>query len=131
MSEQTKFEVGDRVMCTNDGSLGVITFVDIDEGKYINNGYEVRFDNGCEEWINEDMLVASDEPPYDPKTAFLSELKELLEKYNAEIEYHMGGDDKSDYSEYYAITIGGDRLTYDNCEGVSLTSDNIMDYDKE
>lgn len=54
-----------------------------------------------------------------------------MREFDAEIEYHIGSDEKSDYSEYYAITIGRERLTYDNCEGASLTADNLMDYDKE
>lgn len=132
MSEQTTFKVGDRVRFLKDydneyvyadkGDCGTIVTVDRDF-------YTVNLDSPEQIYVHSSDIERVE--PIDPKTAFLSELKELLEKYNAEIEYHMGGDDKSDYSEYYAITIGGDRLTYDSCEGTSITADNIMDYDKE
>ena len=81
---EKKFEIGDRVMCTDNGALGVITSIDIDP-MGVCDGYTVLFDDGEETWICADMVVHSDEPPYDPKTAFLSELKGLLEKYGADI----------------------------------------------
>ena len=64
----------------------------------------------------------------DKKLAFLSELKELLEKYGASI---------YDYEQYMLI------VDFDNGEGISwywgnkapqesmLTPDNIMDYKKD
>lgn len=131
-----KFEIGDRVKIVADELPGhKLTLEKGDTGVIVGvayNGYvRVQFDGhvrGDAFVDGKDLELAE---PYDPKTAFLSELKGLLEKYDAKIEYHIGSDDKSDYSEYYAITIGRERLTYDNCDGVSLTADNIMDYDKE
>lgn len=124
---EKKFNVGDRVMCTDNGALGVITSIDIDPIG-VCDGYTVLFDDGEETWICADMVVHSDEPPYDPKTAFLSELKGLLEKYGACIY-----DD-----EQYKLIIefnNGDSLewkwsdkSYDESK---LTPDNIMEYDKE
>lgn len=130
MSEN-EFKVGDRVMCTDNGALGIVTVVDIDEGKGINNGYEVRFDDGSEEWVLEEMLTHSDEPPYDPKTAFLSELKELLERYNAKL--NAWGDET--YTTI-CIAVGDVELyySYDHYKGGNsfpLTPDNIMDYEKD
>lgn len=124
----SKFKVGDRVMCTDNGKLGAVTEID-------NDGYGcvVLFDDGEDTWIGCDMLELSDEPPYDPKTAFLSELKELLAKYDAEIypysdgwdgetglSFNLGGKDKIDYPEEVLSKIG-----------YVIAADNIMDYDKE
>ena len=127
---EKKFEIGDRVMCTDNGALGVITSIDIDP-MGVCDGYTVLFDDGEETWICADMVVHSDEPPYDPKTAFLSELKELLEKYNVNLIAH-----KTDMpiSAYFV----GEEMPFANVGkevnrgcGVVVTADNIMDYDKE
>ncbi len=119
MSEQKKFNIGDRVRSKFYGIVGTVIDVDTD-------GYIINPDHVEEMWIAEEDAEA-----YDRKTDFLTRLSELMREFDAEIEYHIGSDEKSDYSEYYAITIGCERLTYDNCEGASLTADNLMDYDKE
>ena len=119
MSEQKKFNIGDRVRSKFYGIVGTVIDVDTD-------GYIINPDHVEEMWIGEDDAEA-----YDRRTDFLTRLSELMREFDAEIEYHIGSDEKSDYSEYYAITIGCERLTYDNCEGASLTADNLMDYDKE
>lgn len=90
---ESKFKVGDRVMCTDNGALGVITSIDIDPIG-VCDGYTVLFDDGEETWVCADMVELSDEPLYDPKTAFLSELKGLLEKYNAQIGCNPVRDDE-------------------------------------
>lgn len=122
---EKKFKVGDRVMCTDNGVLGVITSIDIDP-MGVCDGYTVLFDDGEETWICADMVVHSDEPPYDPKTAFLSELKELLEKYNASIYVTFN---QSDEIYTTTIAIGEDSVKYNYTDGIDC--DNIMDYDKE
>lgn len=119
MSEQKKFNIGDRVRSKFYGIVGSVIDVDTD-------GYIIEPDHVEEMWIAEEDAEA-----YDRKTDFLTRLSELMREFDAEIEYHIGSDEKSDYSEYYAITIGRERLTYDNCEGASLTPDNLMDYDKD
>lgn len=119
MSEQKKFNIGDRVRSKFYGIVGTVIDVDTD-------GYIINPDHVEEMWIGE-----YDAEAYDRRTDFLTRLSELMREFDAEIEYHIGSDEKSDYSEYYAITIGRERLTYDNCEGASLTADNLMDYDKE
>lgn len=116
---EKKFNVGDRVRSKFYGIVGTVIDVDTD-------GYIIEPDHVEEMWIAEEDAEA-----YDRKTDFLTRLSELMREFDAEIEYHIGSDEKSDYSEYYAITIGRERLTYDNCEGASLTADNLMDYDKE
>ena len=113
------FNLGDRVRSKFYGVVGTVIDVDTD-------GYIIDPDHVEEMWIAEEDAEA-----YDRKTDFLTRLSELMREFDAEIEYHIGSDEKSDYSEYYAITIGRERLTYDNCEGASLTADNLMDYDKE
>lgn len=121
MSEQKKFNIGDRVRIKGD----------LTKTEHIINKID-----GCYCWLLGTDAFIHDVwlekiNPVDRKTDFLTRLSELLREFDAEIEYHIGSDEKSDYSEYYAITIGRERLTYDNCEGASLTADNIMDYDKE
>lgn len=130
MSEQKTFNIGDRVMCTDNGALGVITSIDIDPIG-VCDGYTVLFDDGEETWICADMVVHSDEPPYDLKTAFLSELADVLRKHNAEI---IGGGFEG-YGDYLQVRLGNESpfdVGEDNqYDGVVLTADNIMDYDKE
>lgn len=116
---KNRFKAGDRVRSKFYGIVGSVIDVDTD-------GYIIEPDHVEEMWIAEEDAEA-----YDRKTDFLTRLSELMREFDAEIEYHIGSDEKSDYSEYYAITIGRERLTYDNCGGASLTADNIMDYDKE
>ena len=125
MTNEHNFKVGDRVICTDDGNLGTITFVDIDEGKGLNSGYEVKFDDGSEDWIMADMLTLSDEPPYDRKTAFLRELQALLRKYDARIEPYFSVCADIPSIDLY---LGNDCVeSWDR----PVTADNIMDFDKE
>ena len=119
---EKKFSVGDRVMCTDNGALGVITSIDIDPIG-VCDGYTVLFDDGEETWICANMVVHSDEPPIDPKTAFLSELKGLLEKYGAEL-----GDSGMYEIEGMEVTFDdGNRIRYKHC---TINALNIMDYEK-
>lgn len=111
-----KFEIGDRVRSKFYGVVGTITEVDTD-------GYILKPDTDDDMWIAD-----TDVEPYDPKTAFLSELKGLLEKYGACIY-----DD-----EQYKLIIefnNGDSLAWKwsnkSYDESKLTPDNIMDYDKE
>lgn len=116
---EKKFNVGGRVMCTDNGKLGVVTEIDND-----GFGYVVLFDDSEDTWIECDMLELSEEPPYDPKTAFLSELKGLLEKYGAEL-----GDSGMYEIEGMEVTFdNGTRIRYKHC---TINALNVMDYDKE
>ncbi len=69
-----KFNVGDRVRSKFYGIVGSVIDVDTD-------GYIINPDHAEEMWIAEDDAEA-----YDRKTAFLSELKELMSKYHAHFE---------------------------------------------
>lgn len=118
---EKKFNVGDRVMCTDNGKLGVVTEIDND-----GFGCVVLFDDGEDTWIECDMLELSEEPPYDPKTAFLSELKGLLEKYDASIYVDFN---QSDEIYTTTIAVGENSVKYNSTDGIDC--DNIMDYENE
>ena len=130
---EKKFNVGDRVMCTDNGALGVITSIDIDPIG-VCDGYTVLFDDGEETWICADMVVHSDEPPYDPKTAFLSELKGLLEKYGYSISSGINFGESDTYKAFGGMGfISSDEsrdIDYNPKYGC-ITPDNIMDYEKD
>lgn len=126
---EKKFNVGDRVMCTDNGKLGVVTEIDND-----GFGCVVLFDDGEETWICADMVVHSDEPPYDPKTAFLSELKGLLEKYGAKMSADVSGPDLDCAEIDMLFLIGDDEIRFDvSIFNSFITPDNIIEsacYDK-
>ena len=116
-----KFKVGDRVLCTDNGAYGNITLVDTSQvGEYdgVVLWYEVLFDNGEQTWLTEDILELSD---VDKKTAFIAELKALLEKYDAEIRQSPNFGIVSIY-----IGNGDEEMKYTN---EFITPSNIFDYD--
>lgn len=119
MNEQKKFKVGNRVRSKFYGIVG--TVIDVDK-----DGYIINPDHLDEMWIAED-----DAERYDPKAAFLSELKELLAKYDASI---IGGGYEG-YGDYLQVQLRmdepfdvGESEYGDRC---ILTADNVMNYDKE
>lgn len=77
-----KFEIGDRVRSKFYGVVGTITEVDTD-------GYILKPDTDDDMWIAD-----TDVEPIDPKAAFLSELKDLLAKYDAQIGCNPVRDDE-------------------------------------
>lgn len=119
---EKKFKKGDRVMCTDNGKLGVVTEVDIDV-----YGCVVLFDDGEDTWLECSMLEHSNEPPYNQKTAFLTELKGLLEKYNAVINFGTNGDTNIEMD----IAIGHEGVVYSDICSRTFTSENISNYDFE
>lgn len=72
----------------------------------------------------------------DPKTAFLTELAELLRKYDAKIDLGFAGHDGE--NPYINITLGNngdvewtDSDFYNKDFRFPLTADNVFNYDKE
>ena len=132
---ETKFKVGDRVLCTDDGNYGNVTLVDTSQVGEYDDGtiwYEVLFDNGEQTFLIEEDLELTD---VDKKTAFLTELKELLEKYDAEIVAHIGEDDTTYQPKplIYIEMSDGIVCNYENykdCDLLEITPSNIFDYDK-
>lgn len=133
---EKKFEIGDRVRIVADelpghkltlekGYTGVI--VGVAHNRYV----RVEFDGhvmGDAFVDGKDLELAE---PYDPKTAFLSELKELLEKYNVNLIAHKTDMPISAYfvgEEMPFVNIG--KEVNRGC-GVVVTADTIMNYDKE
>ena len=133
---ETKFKVGDRVRytphlsctdiyveaCIENGDELEVAEV-IDKGGYEEVYVKVETTN----WIDENEIELVSRPSDDPKTAFLTELKALLEKYDAQIR---------DYEEYCVeIRIGNEWLSWYSKEKISgqgegITPSNIFDYDK-
>lgn len=109
---EKQFNVGDRVRSKFYGVVGTIMEIDTD-------GYILKPDTDDDMWIAD-----TDVEPYDPKTAFLLELKGLLEKYGAEL-----GDSGMYDIEGMEVTFdNGDRIRYQHC---TINALNIMDYEKE
>lgn len=126
MNEQKTFNIGDRVrftrdyddecVCVDKGDCGTIERID-------NNGILITLDNP--EYIRIfDTDYIEQITSTDPKTAFLSELRGLLEKYGAEL-----GDSGMYEIEGMEVTFdNGDRIRYPHC---TINALNVMDYDKE
>lgn len=128
MSEQKTFNIGDRVrftqdydtecVCVDKGDCGTIERID-------DNGILITLDNP--EYIRIfDTDYIEQITSTDPKTAFLMELKGLLEKYNASIYVDFN---QSDEIYTTTIAVGKDSVKYNSTDGIDC--DNIMEYDKE
>ena len=104
----TKYEEGDLVRLDN-GQIGQITSI-IDEGCYIVNEYILCTDAHLKEKV-------------DKKTAFLTELKELMEKYGVKAMQDSG-----------MYEIEGMEILFEDDSRILFPSDitpsNIFDYDK-
>lgn len=73
--------------------------------------------------------------PYDPKTAFLSDLVAVLRKHNAVINVGWNNYFDTDKSPRIDIDImfkdGNEGICFEDVLNKTITADNIMDYDKE
>ena len=117
---ETKFKVGDRVMCTDDGNRGVVKGIE-------DNGYVVLFDDGVETWLEWYLLQPYDATKQGRKNEFLQKLSDLLKEFDARI--YDG--------EMYAIHIEigchstnseqADFLFYKSEEN-EINADNIMNF---
>ena len=111
---KNEFKAGDRVRLKGNGAI--VTVVIAKDG-WIAYDENRRIGGAC---------PMEEAEPIDSKTAFLSELKGLLEKYGAEIEllsYDLDttqlGITSNDFEVEYPIDVQ------------QITAKNIMDYDKE
>lgn len=122
---EKKFNVGDKVTYLPDDMQGEITAV------HSRGLYGVKYPDEDDSFtVNEADLEFAD-----PKTAFLTRLQSLLREFDAEIRFLEG--DKSpaivfmghkDEKTHFGEFIDGVVLYGKHCE---LSSDTIMDYDKE
>lgn len=122
---EKKFNVGDKVTYLPDDMQGEITAV------HSRGLYGVKYPDDDDSFtVNEADLEFAD-----PKTAFMTRLQSLLREFDAEIRFlesdtspaivFMGHkDEKTRFGEF----IDGVVLYSKHCE---LSSDTIMDYDKE
>lgn len=109
---EKKFKVGDFVRRILSGEIVKIEVIKEDWIAY----REARMMTGA--------CPIEEVEPVDPKTAFLSELKGLLEKYGAEL-----GDSGMYEIEGMEVTFdNGDRIRYPHC---TINALNMMDYEKE
>ena len=124
---ETKFKKGDRVRYKyDDGTWIEFQLNSWHEGVVVEKGNSdeevfVRF-SVCEELgIDEIELIK----PTDKKHAFLKEFKDLLEKYDAEIQ-NVYEPSKEQYTKTI-IHVGEDTITYNFTDG--FDKNNIMDYE--
>lgn len=132
MSMENKFQVGDRVRF---GKVGKPMISGVISDYARDNHFWVITLEGKFRVPEEALTHDTDTATHDPKTAFLTELKGLLEKYDAKIgAYPAGWDGEIDI----CFSVGDEEVMYsdenpifkgsDVCE---ITADNLMDYDKE
>lgn len=137
MNEQKTFNIGDRVRFKGD-YLQYVEDAVSNGGEYLitdvgHDSSEVTLH--CPVFIDNDDLELVE--PCDPTTAFLSELRGLLEKYDACINVGWNDGWQSDDREYplidMCIQLGNNpyAIAFDDVLNKSLTADTIMDYDKE
>lgn len=132
---EKEFNVGDRVRTTESLMYLPANITGVIVSKQVDGRFKVQIDE-------EEDLYAFYYPkqleliePYDSKTAFLSELKGLLEKYDAKISaYSVGYDGELDLT----FDVGNCEVLYSEDNPIfkghsvhTITADNIMDYDKE
>lgn len=111
---EKKFNIGDRVRLKANGNIAQVVIV---KDGWIAYDESRRFAGSC---------PMEEAEPIDNKTAFLSELKGLLEKYDAGIYVDFN---QSDEIYTTTIAVGEDGVKYNYTDGIDC--DNIMDYDKE
>lgn len=118
-----KFEIGDRVRSKFYGVVGTIMEVDTD-------GYILKPDTDDDMWIAD-----TDVEPYDPKTAFLSDLADVLRKHNAVINVGWNNYFDTDKSPRIDIDImvkdGNEGICFEDVLDKSLTAENIMNLNKK
>lgn len=124
---KNEFKIGDKVRIKNHPLVNPDYVGRICEVASVSEGACVTFKN-CDSYWHTEVLELVE--PLDPKTAFLTELQELLRRYDAriydgelysihiEVGYHSTKSEQADYLFYES----------DNDE---INADNIMEFDKE
>lgn len=133
---ESQFKKGDRVRFVKDCD-GDCSFADKGEyGTIVKTSplYGIDLDRPTYIWASEDYIELAN--PTDSKTAFLMELKGLLEKYGAVINASWNDGWQADDAKCPRIDVdiclgNGEYIDFDDVLAYSLTTDNIMDYDKE
>lgn len=139
---KTKFGIGDKVRMKRTVCFDYITFEKGCIGEVLtdedNKGFlRVKMVNSESGKPTEHFICANNLELIDKKTAFLSDLADVLRKHNALINITWNDGWQADDAKYPLIDM--DILFIDSVEGIcfedvlgnTLTSDNIMDYDKE
>lgn len=128
---EKKLKKGDKVRMRRTVCFDYITFEkgcvgEVTSGEDNKGFCRIRMKNAESGEMTEHFICACNLEPIDSKTAFLSELKGLLEKYNASIYVDFN---QSDEIYTTTIAVGEDSVKYNYTDGIDC--DNIMDYDKE
>lgn len=121
---EKKFNIGDSIVCN--GFFGRVINSFTEDGKFY---YDVEWDDGEVETVGE-----SDIEPIDRRDVFLFELKGLLAKYGASIMLDAKGSYCGDDVESVTMSFcfNNEHIDYTITDfDKEITSDNIMDYDKE
>ena len=120
MSEK-EIKVGDRVAVEDSRCSGIVT--EIRDGRC-----KVRYPSGRVMNFPVEVLEHRD----DPKTAFLTELSELIRKYNAKIRWSIGltYEDRTRSSANIEVHTPNFDHYFSGETGVTLTADNVLNYDK-
>lgn len=137
MSEQKTFNIGGRVRFIRDYDN---EFVYVDKGdcgtiESVDDNLGIRITLDSPEFINIfDTDYIELITPTDPKTAFLSELKGLLERYGYSISSGINFGESDTYKAFGGMGfISSDEsrdIDYNPKYGC-ITPNNIMDYEKE
>lgn len=121
---EKKFDIGDSIGCN--GFFGRVINGFAEDGKFY---YDVEWDDGEVETVME-----SDIELIDRRDVFLSELKGLLEKYDASIMLDAKGSYCGDDVESVTMSLcfNNEHIDYTITDfDKEITPDNIMDYEKE
>lgn len=127
----SKFRKGDYVRCKSNCGIccddvfireGQILKIESDETCF--RTYDVSFTSNVIARVHYDDMELVSRPSDDPKTAFLTELKDLMEKYGVEISLIWPSVKTMQFkSKDFAIH-------YELSATVPITPENIFDYDK-
>lgn len=132
LAQKYIFNFGDWVYIPTIDEKGKVIGRHYDE-QWEEDSLTLRMQDGREMKVLESNCKPTD---HDPKTAFLTELSELLRKYDAKIDLGFAGHDGE--NPYINITLGNngdvewtDSDFYNKDFRFPLTADNVFNYDKE